>query len=66
MFCEVGLALLILMSGAAVVAAIVVLLRNIARNAGAIVPTINRIMPSKTASLPKRAEPKRPALFGQS
>jgi hypothetical protein len=49
-----SLALLILMSGAAVVAAIVVLLRSIARNAGAIIQSINRVMPSKTASLTKR------------
>jgi hypothetical protein len=49
-----SLVLLILMIGAALVAAIVVLLRTIARNAGAIIQTINRIMPSKTASLTKR------------
>jgi hypothetical protein len=49
-----SLALIILIIAAAVVAAIVVLVRSIARHGGAIVKTINRIMPSKTANLTKR------------
>lgn len=49
-----SLALLLLMIGAGLVAAIVVLLRGIARRADAIIETINRIVPSKTANLTKR------------
>jgi hypothetical protein len=49
-----SLALLILMIGAALVAAIVVLLRSLARRGGAIIQSLNRIVPGKTANLTKR------------
>ena len=49
-----SLALLLLMIGAALAAGIVVLLRSIARRGDAIIQSINRILPSKTANLTKR------------